>query len=53
VSCPEDIVGALIDLYLPGGVRPELQAKLVAFMAEAIPPAPPSLAACARPSTPS
>jgi hypothetical protein len=40
VSCPEDIVRVLIDLYLPGGVRPELQAKLVAFVAEGNPAGP-------------
>jgi hypothetical protein len=29
---PQDIVGLLLDLYLPGGARPEARAKLVAFM---------------------
>ncbi|HEV3256329.1 MAG TPA: DUF1800 domain-containing protein [Gemmataceae bacterium] len=31
---PQDAVSALLDLYLPGGVRPAARAKLVAFMAE-------------------
>jgi uncharacterized protein (DUF1800 family) len=30
----EDVVRVLLDLYLPGGVRPEAKAKLVAFVAE-------------------
>ncbi len=34
VSRPDDVVRALLDLYLPGGVRPEVRAKLVAFLAE-------------------
>jgi hypothetical protein len=33
VSRPEDVVGSLLDLYLPGGVCPDMRAKLVAFMA--------------------
>jgi hypothetical protein len=33
----EDIVGVLLDLYLPGGVRSEPRAKLVAFMSEGHP----------------
>jgi hypothetical protein len=33
VSRPEDVVRVLLDLYLPGGVRPEARAKLVAFVA--------------------
>ena len=40
VSCPEDVVRALLDLYLPGGVRPEVRAKLVAFVAEGKPAGP-------------
>jgi hypothetical protein len=40
VSRPEDAVRVLLDLYLPGGVRPELRAKLVAFMAEGKPAGP-------------
>ena len=32
VSRPEDVVRVLLDLYLPGGVRPEARAKLVAFV---------------------
>jgi uncharacterized protein (DUF1800 family) len=30
---PEDVGRILLDLYLPGGVRPEAQAKLTAFLA--------------------
>jgi hypothetical protein len=37
VSRPEDVVRSLLDLYLPGGVRPEVQAKLAAFMARGKP----------------
>jgi uncharacterized protein (DUF1800 family) len=37
VSRPEDVVRALLDLYVPGGVRPEARAKLVAFVAEGAP----------------
>ena len=37
VSRPEDVVRALLDLYLPGGVRSEVRAKLVAFVAEGKP----------------
>ena len=37
VSCPEDVVRALLDLYLPGGVRSQVRAKLVAFVAEGNP----------------
>ncbi len=33
MSRPEDIVRSLLDLYLPGGVRPDVRAKLVAFVA--------------------
>ena len=40
VGRPEDIVGALLDLYLPGGVRPEARAQLVAFVAEGQPTGP-------------
>jgi uncharacterized protein (DUF1800 family) len=40
VSRPEDVVGALLDLYLPGGVRAEARAKLVAFVAEDNPTGP-------------
>ena len=40
VSRPEDVVRALLDLYLPGGVRPEVRAKLVAFVAEGKPAGP-------------
>ena len=34
---PEAIVRVLVDAYLPGGVRPEAEAKLVAFLAEGKP----------------
>jgi hypothetical protein len=34
VSRPEDVVRALLDRYLPGGVRAEARARLVAFVAE-------------------
>jgi hypothetical protein len=37
VNRPEDVVRVLLDLYLPGGVRPEARAKLVAFVAEGKP----------------
>ena len=37
VSRPEDIVRSLLDLYLPGGVRPDVEAKLVAFVARGKP----------------
>jgi hypothetical protein len=40
VSCPDDIVSALLDLYLPGGVRPEVRAQLLAFVAEENPAGP-------------
>jgi Protein of unknown function (DUF1800) len=47
VSRPEDVVRALLDAYLPGGVRPEARAKLAAFVAEGR-PAGPALARRAR-----
>jgi uncharacterized protein (DUF1800 family) len=34
---PEDVVGVLLDVYLPGGIRPEARAKLVAFVAQGQP----------------
>jgi Protein of unknown function (DUF1800) len=34
---PEDLVRQLLDLYVPGGVRPDAEAKLVAFIAEGKP----------------
>ncbi len=34
---PEEIIRVLLDLYLPGGVRPEARVKLVAFVAEGKP----------------
>jgi hypothetical protein len=37
VSRPEDVVHVLLDLYLPGAVRPDAHAKLVAFVAEGEP----------------
>ena len=39
-SRPEAIVDALIDRYLPGGVRPEARAKLAAFVAAGRPAGP-------------
>ncbi len=40
VSRPAEIVGALLDLYVPGGVRAEVRAKLAAFVAEGNPAGP-------------
>ena len=40
VSRPDDVVRALLDLYLPGGVRSEVRAKLAAFLAEGKPSGP-------------
>jgi Protein of unknown function (DUF1800) len=40
VSRPEDIVRVLLDLHLPGGVRPEVRAKLVAFVGDGHPAGP-------------
>jgi uncharacterized protein (DUF1800 family) len=37
VSQPEGIVAALLDLYLPGGIRSELRTKLEAFLANGKP----------------
>jgi hypothetical protein len=37
VSRPEDIVRVLLDLHVPGGVRPDARANLVAFVAEGKP----------------
>jgi hypothetical protein len=37
VSRPAEVVGALLDLYLPGGVRPAAREKLVAFVGEGKP----------------
>jgi uncharacterized protein (DUF1800 family) len=37
VSRPEDVARVLLDLHLPGGVRPEARAKLAAFLAEGNP----------------
>ena len=36
-SRPVEVVRALVDLHLPGGVRPEIEAKLVAFLGEGAP----------------
>jgi uncharacterized protein (DUF1800 family) len=36
-SRPEDVVRVLLNLYVPGGVRPESRTKLVAFVAEGKP----------------
>jgi hypothetical protein len=40
VSRPDDVVRVLLDLYLPGGVRSDVRAKLVAFVAEGNPTGP-------------
>jgi hypothetical protein len=40
VDRPEDVVRVLLELYVPGGVRPEARAKLVAFVAEGGPSGP-------------
>jgi len=40
VSQPEDVVRALLDLYAPGGVRPEARQKLTAFVADGKPTGP-------------
>jgi hypothetical protein len=37
VSHPEEVVRALLDAYLPGGIRPEVGPKLVAFVADGRP----------------
>ena len=37
VSRPDDIVRALLDLYVPGGIRTEAQKKLTAFVARGNP----------------
>ncbi len=37
VSRPEEIVRALVDLYLPGGIAPDARSKLVAFLADGSP----------------
>jgi uncharacterized protein (DUF1800 family) len=37
---PEDVVRALLDLYVPGSIRPEARAKLTAFVAEGNPAGP-------------
>jgi uncharacterized protein (DUF1800 family) len=34
---PEDVVRVLLDLYVPGGVRPEARTKLIAFVADGKP----------------
>jgi uncharacterized protein (DUF1800 family) len=39
-SRPEDVVHTLLDLYVPGGVRPEARAKLVAFVGQGNPTGP-------------
>jgi hypothetical protein len=37
VTHPEDVVSILLDLYLPGGVRTEARARLLAFLSEGAP----------------
>ena len=34
------MVRALLDLHLPGGIRPEIRAKLVAFLGDGSPSGP-------------
>jgi hypothetical protein len=40
VSRPDDIVAALLELYIPGNVRPDVRAKLVSFLAAGHPAGP-------------
>jgi hypothetical protein len=40
VSRPDDVVTALLDLYIPGNIRPEVRAKLVSFVAAGHPAGP-------------
>jgi hypothetical protein len=40
VGRADDVVRALIDLYLPGGIRPAVRTRLVAFLAEGNPAGP-------------
>lgn len=40
VNRPEEIVSALLEFYLPGGVRPAVQSKLLTFVAEGDPTGP-------------
>jgi hypothetical protein len=40
VTRPEAVADALLDLYVPGGVRPDARAKLVTFVAEGDPAGP-------------
>ncbi len=40
VGRAEDVVRAVLDLYLPGGIRPAVRARLVAFVAEGNPVGP-------------
>jgi hypothetical protein len=40
VSGPENVIRALLDLYLPGDIRPQAKAKLAAFVAEGNPSGP-------------
>jgi hypothetical protein len=37
VSRPEDIIRVLLDLYVPGGIRPEARKKVIAFVADGQP----------------
>jgi uncharacterized protein (DUF1800 family) len=37
LRAPEEIVRALLDLYVPGGVRPEARARLLEFLADGKP----------------
>jgi hypothetical protein len=40
MSRPEDVVRVLLDLHVPGGVRPEARAKLIEFVADGKPMGP-------------
>ncbi len=39
-SRPDEVVRVLLDLFLPGGIRPEAQARLLSFVAEGSPAGP-------------
>ena len=40
MSRPEDLIDGLFELHMPGGVRPESRAKLVAFIGDGSPTGP-------------
>jgi uncharacterized protein (DUF1800 family) len=37
VNSPDDVLRAILDLYVPGGIRPEAKTKLLAFLSEGKP----------------